>query len=231
MPSATPGELAPSVEVRGLYKHFRDGDDELEVLRDVNFSLARGESMAITGPSGSGKSTLLNLLAGLLEIDSGSIRMHVSMAGEKQTLSLEGANEAARTRLRRRHIGYVHQFYNLVPTLTVVENVRLPGRLNFGRSLDDYALELLKDFGLADRAHVFPHVLSGGEQQRVAVARALLLTPAVLLADEPTGNLDALNAQAVAAALFAAAKERGVSLVVATHSESVAERAEQRLRL
>ena len=220
-----------SVVVRGLCKRFLDGARELEVLRNVSFSVARGESMAITGPSGSGKSTLLNILAGLLPVDAGSVCMHVKASEGASTFRLEQMSESERTRLRRRYIGYVHQFYNLVPTLTVIENVRLPGRLNRGRTLDAFASELLTEFGLAERADVFPQVLSGGEQQRVAVARALLLTPNLLLADEPTGNLDAENAQSVATALFSAAKERGVSLVVATHSEAVAERAEQRLRL
>ena len=215
------------VEVSGLAKRFSDGDATLEVLSDVGFTLRTGASLAITGPSGSGKSTLLNVLAGLLESDAGS----VIVRAEAESIDMAAATEAQRTRFRRRHIGYVHQFYNLVPTLTVLENVRLPGRLNRGSELDGYALELLDEFGLGGRADAFPDVLSGGEQQRVAVARALVLTPALVLADEPTGNLDAGNSEAVATSLFEASGHRGVGLVVATHSESVAARADMHLRL
>ena len=215
------------VEVSGLHKRFSDGDATLEVLSGVDFRLESAASLAITGPSGSGKSTLLNVLAGLLKCDAGS----VVLRAQDSQIDMAAASEADRTRFRRRHIGYVHQFYNLVPTLTVLENVRLPGRLNRGSALDGYARALLGEFGLEARANAFPDVLSGGEQQRVAVARALVLTPALILADEPTGNLDGGNSEAVADSLFSAAAERGVALVVATHSEAVAARADLHLRL
>ncbi len=215
------------LDVAGLSKRYADGDRVVQVLRDVSFSLAPGESLAVTGPSGSGKSTLLNILAGILTADEGAARLRLP-DGEVELGELD---DAARTRLRRRHVGYVHQFFNLVPTLTVWENTVLPARLNKRRDLDDAATALLEGFGLGDRSDDFPEVLSGGEQQRVAVARGLLLQPPLLLADEPTGNLDAVNSEQVAALLFRAARERGVALVVATHSETIAAQAEKRLHL
>ena len=215
------------LEVAGLSKRYADGDRVVEVLCDVSFSLAPGQSLAVTGPSGSGKSTLLNILAGIVTADSGAVRLRLG-DGEVDLLDLD---DAERTRLRRRHVGYVHQFFNLVPTLTVWENTVLPARLNKRRDLDDAAMALIAGFGLGDRRDDFPEVLSGGEQQRVAVARGLLLQPPLLLADEPTGNLDAVNSEQVASLLFSAARERGVALVVATHSETIAAQAEQRLHL
>ncbi len=219
--------MAAVVETVDLHKSFRDGDVQIDVLRQVCFTLAAGESMAVTGASGSGKSTLLNILAGTLTPDSGEV--YLTVAGQR--LAWHSASTNQRTRTRRRHIGYVHQFFNLIPTLTVAENVRLPGRLNRRRDLDARALELLRQFGLEQRLHVFPETLSGGEQQRVAVARALLLQPALILADEPTGNLDQANSRQVADLLFAAAQASGSALVVATHSEQIAARAQHRLRM
>ncbi len=218
------------LEVAGLSKRYADGDRVVEVLRDVSFSLAPGQSLAVTGPSGSGKSTLLNILAGIVTADDGAVRLRLSDDEEGEVDLLE-LDDAERTRLRRRHVGYVHQFFNLVPTLTVWENTVLPARLNKRRDLDDAAMALIAGFGLGDRCDDFPEVLSGGEQQRVAVARGLLLQPPLLLADEPTGNLDAANSEQVASLLFSAARERGVALVVATHSETIAAQAEQRLHL
>ncbi len=218
---------APVVEGRGLGKTYRDGSQAVEVLRGVDVEVLAGRSLALTGPSGSGKSTLLNLFAGLISADTGEL--YFTADGQRHKWHL--ASQRERTRLRRRYIGYVHQFFNLIPTLTVLENVRLPGRLNVGNRLDARALELLAQFGLDDRAGAFPDVLSGGEQQRVAVARALLLEPPLLLADEPTGNLDAGNSNQVVELLFGAARESGVSLIIATHSETVAAQADDRLDL
>lgn len=215
------------IQARGLGKNYQDGDRTIEVIRDLDLTLEAGECLAITGPSGSGKSTLLNLLAGLIACDQGELDLHLGDAD----FALHRANERERTRMRRRYVGYVYQFFNLVPTLTVQENVRLPARLNRRRDLDSRAGSLLDRFGLGDRLDVFPHVLSGGEQQRVAVARALLLQPPLLLADEPTGNLDADNSELVASLLFDTAKQMGVSLVVATHSEAIAQRADKHLIL
>ncbi len=218
---------AAEVRVTNLCKRYKDGDRDIEVLRDLHLHLPAGQSLALTGPSGSGKSTLLNILAGLLTCDTGEV--HLTMGAE--SFALHAMSEQQRTRMRRRSIGYVYQFFNLVPTLTVVENVRLPARLNKRRDLDAQAAALLDSFGLGARLHVFPEVLSGGEQQRVAVARALLMQPPLILADEPTGNLDAGNTAHVAHLLFETAKDMGLSVIVATHSDDIAGRADHHLRL
>ena len=213
--------------VSHISKHYQDGSRRIEVVRDLSLSVAAGESLSVTGPSGSGKSTLLNLLAGLLELDEGDITLDL----KDRIFSYRSATEPARTALRRQHIGYVYQFFNLVPTLTILENVRLPARLNRRPDLEALAAALLDDFGLADRLHDFPESLSGGEQQRVAVARAVLLRPPLLLADEPTGNLDAENSAQVAELLFSSCRDQNITLVLATHSNEVAAMADSRLHL
>ncbi len=217
--------MATTLDVRNVSKGFVDGDRQIDVLQSLSFSLDAGQSLAVMGPSGSGKSTLLNLLAGLISPDAGDIQLRL----QDKTISLGMLEERARTAIRRQHIGYVYQFFNLVPTLTVLENVRLPARINRKKSLDSRALDLLQNFGLGDRLDAFPEVLSGGEQQRVAVARALVLTPPILLADEPTGNLDAANTEQVANLLFNTARELKVALVIATHNEAVAAMADHQL--
>ncbi len=219
--------MTNAVIVRGLNKSYQDGQQRIDVLRDLNLELPAGQTLAVMGPSGSGKSTLLNILAGLVSVDMGLVNVHLN----HQSYALHELNEQARTQLRRSCMGYVYQFFNLVPTLTVVENVCLPARLNRRNDLDQRADDLLVSFGLKDRHEAFPEVLSGGEQQRVAVARALLLKPPLLLADEPTGNLDAANADQVASLLFDNAKALGLTVIVATHSEEVASRADQRLHM
>jgi putative ABC transport system ATP-binding protein len=219
--------MQPVVTAVDVSKCYVDGDNAVAVLEGLDFELAAGRSLAITGPSGSGKSTLLNILAGIIASDSGRIELHLS----GQRYALQQMTHRQLTAMRRAHIGYVYQFFNLVPTLTVLENVRLPARLNQRRDLDTAAVELLGEFGLGQRLNVFPEVLSGGEQQRVAVARALLLQPPLILADEPTGNLDAANTEHVAQLLFDTARQLGVSVIVATHSADVAGRANHHLRL
>ena len=219
--------MKPVLELNAVSKGYVDGERQIEVLRSLSLSLASGQSLAVTGPSGSGKSTLLNLLAGLLRPDEGQILLCLN--GE--TLNLGSLSDKQRTAIRRRHIGYVYQFFNLVPTLTVLENVCLPARLNGQRNLETYARDLIENFGLGDRLDVFPEALSGGEQQRVAVARALVLSPPLLLADEPTGNLDATNTEHVANLLFDTARQMNVALVIATHNEDVASRADLQLHI
>lgn len=213
--------------LNGVSKSYSDGDKQVEVLRELSISIDAGQSIAVTGPSGSGKSTILNLLAGLLTPDAGSIQLSIG----QRTINLDSATERERTAVRRQHIGYVYQFFNLVPTLTVFENVCLPARLNKRRELGDHAAGLLKRFGLENRFYTYPEVLSGGEQQRVAVARALVMSPPLLLADEPTGNLDAANTEQVTDLLFETAYELGVTLVIATHNIEVAARADLQLKL
>ena len=216
-----------ALNVKKISKHYQDGGRQIDVIRDLSFSVAAGESLSVTGPSGSGKSTLLNLLAGLLELDDGDMSLEL----KGKIFSYRAANERSRTAFRRQYIGYVYQFFNLVPTLTVLENVRLPARLNQQPELERHAATLLGDFGLSERLHDFPETLSGGEQQRVAVARALLLKPPLLLADEPTGNLDMENSNRVADLLFSSCREQNISLVLATHSKEVAKMADTRLHL
>jgi putative ABC transport system ATP-binding protein len=216
-----------ALNVKKISKHYQDGGRQIDVIRDLSFSVAAGESLSVTGPSGSGKSTLLNLLAGLLELDDGDMSLEL----KGKIFSYRAANERSRTAFRRQYIGYVYQFFNLVPTLTVLENVRLPARLNQQPELERHAATLLGDFGLSERLHDFPETLSGGEQQRVAVARALLLKPPLLLADEPTGNLDTENSNLVADLLFSSCREQNISLVLATHSKEVATMADTRLHL
>ena len=155
----------------------------------------------------------------------------MSLELKGKIFSYRAANERSRTAFRRQYIGYVYQFFNLVPTLTVLENVRLPARLNQQPELERHAATLLGDFGLSERLHDFPETLSGGEQQRVAVARALLLKPPLLLADEPTGNLDTENSSHVADLLFSSCREQNISLVLATHSNEVAAMADTQLQL
>ncbi len=215
------------IKVSQLCKSYRDGERKVQVLNDLSLEVPAGRSLAITGPSGSGKSTFLNLLAGLLVPDSGKIEVKV----DNRVTALEQASEKERTWFRRQRIGYVHQFFNLVPTLTVWENVALPGALNKQTNLRERAMAILSAFELDDRANAFPDVLSGGEQQRVAVARAILIEPAIVLADEPTGNLDRENTEIVTRLLFGTCHQFATTLVVATHSMAVAQMADQHIDL
>ena len=208
----TPGPV--EIQLRALRRSFREGQREHVVLDDVNVDLARGETVALRGRSGSGKSTLLNLIGGIDRPDSGT----VSVAG----VELTGLTERDRTLFRRRHIGFVYQAFNLVPTLNVADNIRLVLELNKEPSADARIAELLDAVDLADRATSFPDVLSGGEQQRVAIARALSHRPSVLLADEPTGNLDDTTAGSVLALLEQLVRGSGGTMLIATHSARVA---------
>ena len=213
------------IRVRGLHRRFREGEREHVVLDNVSLDVRRGETVALRGRSGSGKSTLLNLVGGIDVPDSGQ----VVVAG----VDITGLNEHERTLFRRQHIGFVYQSFNLVPTLTVADNVRLVLELNGVPSGDAQARidRLLAAVGLADRADSYPDVLSGGEQQRVAIARALSHGPAVLVADEPTGNLDDATAEVVLALLDELVRKAGGTMLIATHSESVASMCDRVLEL
>lgn len=219
--------MMPVLSVRALSKSFVDGERTRPVLQDVSFDVSPGEVVALMGPSGSGKSTLLNLLAGLLRADSGSIALGL----HDGPVLLSELSDADLTRLRRREIGYVFQFFNLIPTLTVRENVLLPLELNGLERLTGEALERLSALGLDGRLDDFPGHLSGGERQRTAIARAMAHRPTLVLADEPTGNLDGRTAVRVAELLIAEVKAQSSALVMATHSESIAERADRIFRL
>jgi putative ABC transport system ATP-binding protein len=207
---------AIEIELSGVTRSFREGESEHVVLDNVDARFRRGETIALRGRSGSGKSTLLNLVGGIDTPDNGK----VVVAG----VDLTGLTEHARTLFRRKHIGFVYQAFNLVPTLNVADNIRLVLELNgVARGEADRRIaELLQAVNLADRADSYPDVLSGGEQQRVAIARALSHRPSVLLADEPTGNLDEKTAETVIALLDRLIRGTGGTMIMATHSTTIA---------
>jgi putative ABC transport system ATP-binding protein len=216
--------MAPVLEARQLAKTYDTGGAKVLGLRGVEISIERGEFVAIMGPSGCGKSTLLNLLAGLDRPTAGEVWLD----GRR----IDGLSETELARLRRRKVGFVFQFFNLVPTLSVVENVELPlllvGRRR--REARRSANELLGELGIAEKQEAAPAQLSGGEQQRVALARALANKPDVVLADEPTGNLDSASAREVLG-LFRAARDGGQTLLLVTHDASVASAADRVITL
>jgi putative ABC transport system ATP-binding protein len=204
------------VELKGLTKVYMEGDTERVVLRGVDATIGRGEFVAVVGRSGSGKSTLLNLLSGIDDPTAGE----VIVDGTPVTRLAE----PERTLFRRRRVGFIFQFFNLISTLTVEENLWLPLELvgRGGRDARAETTALLAEVGLADRRRAFPDRLSGGEQQRVAVARALVHDPDLILADEPTGNLDTASAQAVLGLLARLSGERKKTVIAATHSAELA---------
>jgi putative ABC transport system ATP-binding protein len=213
------------LKVRGLSKSYRSGDLRLRVLDRIDLDVERGEIVALLGSSGCGKTTLLNLLSAIDTPDDGE----VSIDGD----AIHGLAEPAKTLFRRHHIGFVFQFFNLIPTLTVGENVALPLEL-VGQSpgaCRARAEELLAAVGLGDHADRYPETLSGGEQQRVAVARALAHRPRLLLADEPTGNLDDRTGQTIIQLLATLAREQRTSMLIVTHSADVAAAADRTLIL
>lgn len=213
------------IRFENVTKTFQEGEKERAVLQGVNAEIARGEFVVIVGRSGSGKSTLLNLLAGLDTPTQGDIRI-----GETNIAKL---SDHDRTLFRRKHIGFVFQFFNLIATLTVRENVLMTAELSGWKDTDaqKQANRLLEAVGLADRANVFPDKLSGGEQQRVAIARALCADPELVLADEPTGNLDAETGVKILDLLTTLTREQGKTLVMVTHSSEVAEQADRVLKM
>jgi putative ABC transport system ATP-binding protein len=211
------------LEVRDLTKTYRSGGLPLTVLDGVGFRLQAGDTCAIVGPSGSGKTTLLGLCAGLDRATSG----WVSLDGVR----LDELDEDQRARLRGERVGFVFQTFQLVPTLSALENVSVPLELRGDRGVENRAAELLDRVGLADRRHHYPVQLSGGEQQRVGLARAFINHPRILFADEPTGNLDTDTGSAVEDLLFALNKEAGTTLVLVTHDLELARRAHRLIRL
>ena len=206
----------PLVELRALTKSYPEGEGERVVFRNLSAIIRRGETVALLGRSGSGKSTLLNLIGGIDLPTTGE----VLLAGT----NLTRLSEQDRTLFRRRHIGLVFQSFNLIPTLTVIENLLLPLELTgrTGRSAREAAMELLGRVGLTDRSKAYPDRLSGGEQQRVSVARSVIHDPVLLLADEPTGSLDAETGMQVLELLLELARNEGRTMVVVTHSDAVA---------
>jgi putative ABC transport system ATP-binding protein len=212
------------IQLRDLHYGYRERARDYPVLRAVNAEFRRGEYVALFGRSGSGKTSLLNLLGGLDVPASGEIVI--------DGVALNRLDEHHRTLFRRRHIGFVYQFFNLLPTLTVAENILLPLELNAApKAARLSALALLDDIGLGRRADSYPDRLSGGEQQRVALVRALAHDPLLILADEPTGNLDDRTGEEVLDLLDRVVRARGKTLLVVTHSADVARRADRVLHL
>jgi putative ABC transport system ATP-binding protein len=226
----------PLLQVENLRKTFSDGQVHREILSGLDFSLAQGEMLVLWGPSGSGKSTLLNILAGVLAADTGEIKL-LDHLGTSWSYGQDDARVT--TRLRRQLIGYVFQFFNLIPTLTIAENIELTIKLastdaaglHSAQELRRQALAKADALGLTPLLNVFPETLSGGEQQRAALVRALAHQPRLLLADEPTGNLDASNAARVMAALVEQLASSNCGLVVATHDPIIAEQAHRVIAL
>ncbi|RMG86517.1 MAG: ABC transporter ATP-binding protein [Chloroflexi bacterium] len=206
---------ALAVSVKNLTKTYMQGERRKYVLNSVNLDIYNGEFFVLLGKSGSGKSTLLNLISGIDEADSGHIYI-----GD---IDILGLNERGRTLFRRDNIGIVFQFFNLIPTLTVLENITLPYELRGQKrkEAEERAKTLLERVGLADRSDTFPDRLSGGEQQRVAIARALVHEPKIVLADEPTGNLDEDTGQAVMTLLLELTRDMGRTLIMATHNPEI----------
>src|SRR5580698_10223760 len=211
------------IEVRGLKKSIRNGSRTVEILKGIDLSVPQGKFLAIMGASGSGKSTLLGLLAGLDAPSEGRVLVDgtdISRLAEDKLAQVRG-----------KKIGFVFQSYQLIPTLTAFENVLLPYELNENGDGKKHAAALLEAVGLADRLHHYPVQLSGGEQQRVALARAFVLEPPIVLADEPTGNLDSANGQHVLELLGERQRESSTTLVLVTHDPQIAERADRRIQL
>lgn len=210
------------LEVQNLTKRFPGSDGPITVLDGVSFSLAAGQTLALTGESGSGKSTLLHIIGGLEPADEGTVNLD-----DKEITGLDDTGRAA---LRRSDIGIVFQQFNLIPSLTVGQNVTFQARLA-GREDETRTRDLIRTLGLEPQVHKYPEELSGGQQQRVAIARAILPAPRLVLADEPTGNLDEATAETVFQTLLDLVGSSGAGLLLVTHSERLAARADRRLHL
>jgi ABC-type lipoprotein export system ATPase subunit len=221
---ARPG-VNPVLQLTGVSKSYRRGEEQVRVLAEFDFALDAGEFVVVTGPSGAGKSTLLHVAGGLDTPEGGT----VSVAGQDVSAMSAGQRAA----FRRRNLGFVFQFYNLVPMLSAVENVSLPLVLDgrAPRSADARALELLQRVGLGDRAGHRPAELSGGQMQRVAVARALVARPLLILADEPTGNLDSHSSIEVLDLLRSLSDEEGTAVVLVTHDQAATRYGTRQLHL
>lgn len=212
------------IEVRDVSKVIENPPNRVEILRNVSFTVPRGQFAAIMGASGSGKSTLLGLMAALDSVSSGKILL--------DGVDITNMKEDQLAKLRGRKIGFVFQSYQLIPTLTALENVLLPAELSgYAGDLQQRAKELLERVGLSQRAHHYPVQLSGGEQQRVALARAFITEPPILMADEPTGNLDSANGQHVLDLLLALNREQQTTMILVTHDRKLAEYADRVITL
>ncbi|MEJ2174207.1 MAG: ABC transporter ATP-binding protein [bacterium] len=216
-------ETTTVLEARGIGKTVKSGDRDLVILRDIDLAVTQGEAVAVVGASGSGKSTLLAILAGLDQPSTGKVLL--------DGLDLGVLDEDARAELRGRAVGFVFQSFQLLPALTALENVMLPLEIAAVPGAEDAARAVLERVGLGERLQHYPKHLSGGEQQRVALARAFVVRPKLLLADEPTGSLDADSGAAVIELIFDMNREAGTTLMMVTHDETLAERCTRIVRL
>lgn len=207
------------LSLQNVSKNYKSGGNLLTVLDNISFSVETGASMAIVGPSGSGKTTLLGLCAGLDQPTSGSV--------ELQQNHLESLNEDQLAAVRNRHVGFIFQNFQLMPTLTAIENVMVPLELRGEKKVRPRAMEFLDKVGLAQRSHHYPAQLSGGEQQRVSIARAFSTRPDILFADEPTGNLDAETSDKIVDLIFGLNREAGTTLILVTHDDELAARTQR----
>ena len=211
------------LNIQSLGKTYSSAGRNLTVLNDVSFSVEAGSTVSIVGPSGSGKTTLLGLCAGLDRSSSGIVELN--------GIRIDQLNEDKRAEVRNRYVGFIFQNFQLLPTLTALENVMVPLELRGEKNIRPIALELLDKVGLADRGHHYPSQLSGGEQQRVSLARAFSNNPRILFADEPTGNLDAETSEKVVKLIFELNKEAGTTLVLVTHDMELASKTQRIIRI
>jgi len=211
------------LDIENLGKTYLSAGRTLTVLENINFSVAKGSTNAIVGPSGSGKTTLLGLCAGLDRPGTGSVALN--------GINLGDLSEDQRAQVRNQHVGFIFQNFQLLPTLTALENVMVPLELRGEKNIKARSMELLDKVGLADRGHHYPAQLSGGEQQRVSLARAFSNSPAILFADEPTGNLDAETSEKVVKLIFDLNKEAGTTLVLVTHDLELAAKTQRIIRI
>lgn len=215
--------MASILDLQSVSKTYQSGGRNLTVLDQVSFTLEEGATMAIVGPSGSGKTTLLGLAAGLDRASTGSVLLN--------GIALDKMSEDQRAAVRNQHVGFIFQNFQLLPTLTALENVMVPLELRGERNIKNRAQALLQKVGLADRGHHYPLQLSGGEQQRVSLARAFSNQPRILFADEPTGNLDAETSDRIIELIFDLNREAGTTLVLVTHDSELASRTGRILRI
>ncbi|HEY8930387.1 MAG TPA: ABC transporter ATP-binding protein [Mucilaginibacter sp.] len=211
------------LHISNLTKTYQSAGRTLTVLDDINFSITEGSTNAIVGPSGSGKTTLLGLCAGLDRASAGKVELN--------NINLGGLSEDQLAQVRNQYVGFIFQNFQLLPTLTALENVMVPLELRGEKNIRSRATDLLDKVGLADRGHHYPTQLSGGEQQRVSLARAFSNAPRILFADEPTGNLDAETSEKVVKLLFDLNREAGTTLVVVTHDMELAAKTQRILRI
>ncbi len=215
--------MSAILNLQKVHKTYQSAGHTLSVLEDIHFSVEAGATVSIVGPSGSGKTTLLGLCAGLDRSSSGTIELN--------NIRLDDLNEDQRAQVRNQHVGFIFQNFQLMPTLTALENVMVPLELRKAKNVKAIALDLLNKVGLGERSHHYPSQLSGGEQQRVSLARAFSNKPAILFADEPTGSLDAETSDKIIELMFGLNKDAGTTLVLVTHDNDLAAKTQRIIKI